>query len=469
MRRFALSVLFTSFVTFGCVATSVAQTQAGATIAVPPKTAPAVPTTTLGDLLSSTPLSASACNGFYDQVPANLEQAVRYVAKDNYSSASEILLSELDKAKDPKERARVLMWIGLARGQEAMDNSSAGWALGTSSTQCLREAISLDPAVAEAPDVMRTLAEMVASGWSTEDPNDALKAAMDKAEKSRKSLDFYYAGVMQRRIAQRAWSYSDTTPMDQKAFSLFAKAVACNPERYESWAAYLPSLMPVGMHDLMATETEKMYSHFKALRCPLLREQGPAALHYRCRRSTSMQDDENYLESVAKLRPDDPFPYYQLALGAIETTPSLAVERFNKFLDMAKSGAITFQPRENGYLVSALYKLGFLAVHEQGTTAALAWYEKVKELSPMYAENNLNIAILAAQMAEKETTGPAKVKWLERAIDGARLQEKYNYRERASQKALQVRRRLQMDLRAVNEELATKKPQASAAADKPKQ
>lgn len=196
-----------------------------------------------------------------------------------------------------------------------------------------------------------------------------------------------------------------------------------------------------------------MYPYFKSLRHPLLVDQGPASLYIKYREGWTMAEEDAFLEQVGAERPDDPFPPFQLAIWAIETTPSLALERLEKFVADLETGKYRLEPREEGYRPSAYYKLAFLYEDLKGTTEALAMYQRVKEIAPTYAELNGNIAGLYAKLAEEETTGPRKIELMELAVKHAREQAKYDYRGRAKEKATLLRRKLLKALPAVKREV----------------
>lgn len=410
-------------------------------------------TRTLADLLSKTPVKGPNLPGFYEQIPDSIVPAVRLYGEENYTSAIPMLQSLLEKTTGTKERTRVMMWLGLILGQEALDYEA--WSYGTSATEYLRKAVAADPEVYEASDVARTMAEMIANGWSDQDPSVGTENAVKQADKTHKALDYYAAGIMKKREAAKAWAYRDTTPMDRVAFQMFAKSVAKNPERYENWSGYLPSMMPVGLHDLMGTETERMFTHFKDLRNPLIGDQGPASLYYRTRMNYTMQDDEDFFKKLEKEYPDAPYGYFQAALFAIETTPSLAISRFEDFVKKVQAKQIKLQPKEQGYYVSALYKLGFLVQNEKSPEEGLKYYDQVKAISPTYAEVNSNVAALCGMIAEKETTGPKKLALLEKGVAAAKLQEKWNYRGKATLKANEMSKRFKSLIRAVKKEMET--------------
>lgn len=405
-----------------------------------PAAATALPKVMLSDLLTSKPLRSFAGDSFYEEVPPELEQGVRWAASDNFTSATELFRAKVRDQKTDRERARVMMWLGLTLGQQALSYPDRGVEGGTSSSAYLAKAIGLDPAVFGAPDVARTMADMVGSGWdyTHADPAKTLEYAQSRAEQTRRSVDFYYAACLQRKIAQRAWTYIDTAPLDQRTVALFAKAVACNPEVYESWTGYIPSLAPVGMHDLMSTEVTRMFSHFKGLRCPLLCDQGPAALCFGYRAVISIQADEEFLAAAAREKPDDPYPPFQLALMSIETTPSLAVKRFEAFVEAIASGKIRPAPREAGYHPSALYKLAFVLQRERGLKDAVQMYERVKATSPHYAETDGNIALLCLDIARNEKDPAIRNQWISKGIAAAKDQQLFDYRGKASQNAEQT-------------------------------
>ena len=411
---------------------------------------------TLGDFLTTAPpLISAELPGFYSEVPPALDSAVRRVCEDNYSSGVPMLLQELDKAKDPHDRARVLMWLGLSYGTQAMDYPNGGWTFGTSATLYLKQAIDADAEVYHAPDVARLLAEMIAQGWGGEDPTAAVDKYERKAEQTRRSLDFFFAGVISRRLAARAWSYSDTTEQDKRTVSDFSKAVALEPTRYELWPAYLRALMPVSLHDLATTESYKMYAYFKPLRNPLLNDQGPAALLLQTASYRTMQGDDQFLTERAAMQPDSPFPLFERGMRAIETTATDALKIFPDFIERVRSGKIKLLPREQGYLPSAYYKLGFLQQQMGQVPAALETYLKLKEISPHYAEVDSNLAAVHAQLSESETTGPKKLELLQKATRYAADQEKYDFRGRAALKASELRQKLRQAARRVEQDMKT--------------
>src|SRR5690606_27357704 len=116
-------------------------------------------------------------------------------------------------------------------------------------------------------------------------------------------------------------------------------------------------------------------------------------------------------------------------------SPTEALELFPQFIENIKSGALKPLPREAGYYPSALYKYGFLLQSMGELDQAIEVYKQVRELSPGYAELNLNLAILLAQKSDKETTGPLKLQLLQDALPYAEVQEKLDYRGRAALKA----------------------------------
>ncbi len=396
----------------------------------------------------------------YAQVPPEFDEAVRLSAMDNFSSATVQLLKLLQSADSDTEKVQAHMWLGLNYGSQAIAYPNTGWKYGTSATAHLREAIQKDPQVFLAPDVARILAEMVAHGWGNEDPATALQRAEQKAEETRRANDFYFAGVISRRLAQRAWGYADTTEQDQKTLSLFAKAVARDPSRYESWSAYLPAMLPAHMHDLATTEAISMYQHFENLRTPLLAEQGPAVLKLSVSSYRTIESDQKVLDSVAAKWPDAPMPPFEAAMRAIETSPALAMELFPQLISRFESGELKPLPREAGYYPSALYKYAFLLQSMEQIDESIEVYKKVRELSPGYAEVNMNIAILYTLKAEQETTGPEKIKWLEMALPYIEAQEDLDYRGRAALRAGELRQRLRSVLYRLRNEVSTGNDQA---------
>lgn len=398
------------------------------------------------------PYPKATMDGFYEEIPKNLEQAVRYIAQENYTSAAILLVPELAAAKDPRERARVLMWLGIMTGQHCLDNPTAGPVTGTSATLYLLQAAKIDPKVLEASDATRILAEMAAHGWGVNTPltPTVVEEAEKRAETSQRALDYFYAGLMSRREAIKQWLYGDTSKLDKRAYKMLSRAVEIEPTRYEFWVQYLTAMMPVGLHEHMTSESARMYEYFRPLRNPLIADPGPGALHLRTRQGYTMADDDKLLNDLIKERPREPFAHFQLALWAIETTPTLAVQGFEKFIADVENGRIEMLPREAGFYPSAVYKLAFLYEEAKGTTESLRLYEKVKSISPSYAEVNGNLATIYARMSEDATT-PTKIALLEKALELAKEQEKYNYRGKAASKAIDMRRKVQLTLRKLRQ------------------
>src|SRR5690606_16483398 len=102
----------------------------------------------------------------YAAVPPPLEAAVRALAMDNFTSAAALLHAEKASASSAPDQARATMWLGLTCGLQAMSYPATAWQTATSATALLEEAIRLDPAIIDAPDVARIKAEMVANGWT---------------------------------------------------------------------------------------------------------------------------------------------------------------------------------------------------------------------------------------------------------------------------------------------------------------
>lgn len=446
---------------FSCIfavsALAVAQTTAPSTIAVPsqePAAAVAPAQQGLGGFLADIPKPPGPDASVpYAEVPPELADAVSMIAMDNFTSATQVLHDKVSSASDDTAKATALMWLGIAYGSQAITYPSSGWETGTSSTAYLKQAIAIDPHVIEAPDVARILAEMVAHGWATEDPATALQRAEQKAEETRRPIDFYFAGVISRRLAARAWGYSDTTEQDKKTLSLLAKSVARDPGRYETWSAYLPALMPTGMHDMATTEARLMYDHFSNLRTPLLAEQGPTVLKLSTSSFRTPEGDRELLDSVATRWPDAPMPPFEIAMRAIETSQALALELFPKLIQRFESGDIKPLPREAGYYPSALYKHAFLLQSIGKMDEAIAEYKKVRELSPGYAEVNLNIGILLAMKSDETSTGPKKLALLEEALPFVEQQEKLDYRGKAALKAGEMRQRLRSIIYRMKQQL----------------
>lgn len=426
-----------------CLASSLfAQAPAGASAPQTTATTTAAPRG-LADFLADIPKPPGPdVESPYAAVPEKFDKAVRMLAMDNYTSAAIELTKLLDTAQNDSEKTFAHMWLGLTYGSQAVNYPNTGWQAGTSATTHLKQAVQMDSQVMLAPDVARILAEMVAHGWASEDPATALQRAEQKAEETRRASDFYFAGVISRRLAARAWGYSDTTEQDQKTLSLFAKAVARDPGHYESWSAYLPAMLPAGMHDLATTESRAMYQHFENLRTPLLAEQGPAVLMLSNSSYRTVEQDEAVLNGAATKWPHAPMPPFEIAMRAIETSPALAMDLFPKLIKRFESGDLKPLPREAGYYPSAIYKYAFLLQSMGSTDESIDYYKKVRELSPGYAEVNLNIAILLAQKSDAETTGPAKLALLEQALPFAEAQENYDYRGKAALKASEMRQRL---------------------------
>ncbi len=452
MRGIRLGALVVSIISLAGLITAQTTSTAAADVAA----APTAPAQTLSSFLEPLPKPVGpGIDSFYAAVPPALEVAVRDLSMDNFTSAAAAFLTEYNKHPGGKERAQAAMWLGITYGMQAINYPTSGWGNGTSSTTYLKEAMRLDPTVIEAPDAARILAEMVAHGWATEDPATALQRAEQKAEETRRPIDFYFAGVISRRLAQRAWGYSDTTEQDKKTLSLFAKSIARDPSRYETWSAYLPALMPAGMHDLATSEAKRMHEHFKNLRTPLLADQGPALLLISVSSYRTMQQDADLLKAVADKWPAAPMPPFETAMRAIESTVPLALELFPKLISGFESGDIKPLPREAGYYPSTLYKYAFLLSTAGQTTDSLKYYHKVRELSPDYAEVNMNIAVLLAQQSDKTTTGPEKLALLQESLKYAELQEKLDYRGKAALKANEMARRLRSIIYRLKQAIAT--------------
>ncbi len=404
---------------------------------------------TLGDFLKpENRPDGPEVDSIYAKVPPELDKAVRYIAMDNFTSAAEELELQEDKIDDDFQVARINLWRGINYALHAYYYPDEGPELATSATYHLQRAINIsqEEEVMEAPDATRLLAEMAGHGWTTADPAAELQEAEQRAEKSRRAIDFYYAGVISRRLAARAWAHSDTAEQDQKTLSLFAKAVARDPDHYESWSAYLPAMLPVGMHDVATTEAARMYEHFKMLRTPLLADQGPAVLKINTSSYRTMKDDEDMLAEVAARWPDAPMPHFEMAMRAIESTPTQALVMFSKLIEQFENGTFKPLPREAGYYPSALYKYAFLLQTVERTSESLAMYRKVKALSPDYAEVNLNIGILLAQLSDKEKDGGRKVALLNQALESVIRQK--NYRGKSAEKADSLTERIKMALKA---------------------
>jgi hypothetical protein len=297
------------------------------------------------------------------------------------------------------------------------------------------------------------MGDLVGNGWAEEDPTTALDKYERKAEQTRNAVDFYFAGVISKRLSARAWSYKDTTQEDRRSMANFAKAVGRDPSRYESWNMYLRSLMPVGMHDLATTEANKMYPYFKGLRSPVLGDQGPAALLMQTASYRTMKMDEDLLAEIKQRRPDDPYPYFENAMRAIETTAPDALRLFPEFIDKVASGAIKLLPREDGYLVSAHYKLAFLKQQLGDLAGSLESYNNVRSLSENYAEVHINMAVVQAQLSEAETTGPKKLAMLKEAEKCAERQEKQDFRGRATVKSNELRQKIRGLIREVEADM----------------
>lgn len=444
------------FVFTCCIAGSAVAQDAPAAVAdsVTTEAVEQVPERTLGDFLTSaTQVTSTGLQGFYAEIPASLEPAVRHLARDNYTSAIEALQPKLASAGSEQEKARVHMWLGLAYGLRAMDYPSVGFTDGTSATRHLKQAIELDPEVRKAPDVARVMGEIIGFGWGGQEPAAALENYEKQGETSRDPLDFYTAGVISRRLSAIAWASGDTTEQDKRTLMNLARAVARDPGRYESWVAYLRSLMPVGLHKMATAETNKFYDHFKMLRTPVLGDQGPASLLLHVASDRTMQGDEAFLEKMRKDCPKCPYPVFELGMRAIETTPALAMEIFPGFVDAVASGSIVLEPREAGYLPSAWYKLGFLRQQFGDLQGALEAYEQVHKLNPTYAEVNLNLAVIHGQMSDMMTTGPKKLDTLRTAERYAAEQEKFDFRGRATAKAAGLRGKIRDIRRDVEAEM----------------
>jgi tetratricopeptide (TPR) repeat protein len=391
---------------------------------------------TLGDFLPKDKKS-SLVDDFYNEIPANLEQAVRDAAEDNYASSTRIFVQELAKTKVPKERARIMMWLGITNAQEALDyQAAAGWyGVATSSTKYLREAIKIDPKVFEAKDVAHALGRIVGSGWASEGPEEELDKSSKKAEKEKSAIDFYYAGTIAHRIAERNSGYSNAADFDQKALGFFAKSIILKPDRYESWPSYLGIVSNMQMYDLLTTDGVKMYQYFQPLRSPLFAEQGPASLYIRSQVQWTEPEAEKFLRDLIRERPDAPYPPFQLAQIAMTTTPTLAVDMFKDFLSAIDSGKIKLQPREQGYRISAIYKLAFMYHRLKQFDNAIETFEKVKKINPIYAETNLAEAESYAGLADQQTTGPKMLELLRKAVDAAHVQEKIDYHNESALRA----------------------------------
>lgn len=439
--------------------TSITEEQAQAAVA-------AVTQQSLGDLLPKEIPVGPDMDAPYADVPPAFEKAVRLIAVDNFTSATPELLAMYNKAEG-NDKARAAMWLGIAYGTQALNYPNSGWEQGTSASTYLREAMQIDPRVIQAPDACRIMAEMVAHGWGNEDPATALKRAEEKAEETRRPMDFYFAGVISQRLSARAWGYSDTSEQDKKTLSLYAKSLARDPGRYETWSAYLPSLFPVGMHDLATTEAKKMYDHFKNLRTPLLNDQGPAVLYVNSSSYRTMAGDAAHFDAVGKQWPDAPVAPFEMAMRAIESTPTLAMEMFPQMLADFESGKLKPRPREAGYYVSALYKYAFLLQDKGETEKSIEYYKKVRDLSPSYAEVNMNIGILYTRLSEKETTGLKKLALLEEALRYVQEQEKWDYRGKAALKANEARMRLRSTIYRMKLEMRDKEKAGAQAGDKP--
>lgn len=447
----------------------------------PPAQPPAQPTAemvepppldkTPGDFLPKDPYPSSSLSGFYHEIPPHLEKAVRYAAEDNYSSSTALLTEELKKAKDPKERARILMWLGVTQAQEALDyDAASGWyGVATSATKHLREAIKLDPEVFKAPDVARALGQMVGSGWAPETPESEIDKSEKKAKAEKSAIDFYYAGVILQRLTQRSWQYSDTRTDDERTLGFLARSIVIEPTRYETWPIYIGSLIRLQMFDLVTSDGEKMYHHFRKLRAPLFADQGPAALYLRTRGNIPREMAEQFLNELKKEDPTDPFPHFTLAQIAMGveldsgTTPTRSIGMFEDFLKAVEKGEIKLLPREQGYRISALYKLGYLYRQAGDPETSLKIYERIQEINPKYAETDYNIAETYLALAERETTGPAMIELLEKGREAARRQTENDYRNQAALKSDELRRRLSSMARRARAELKAREEKPAQA------
>ena len=92
---------------------------------------------------------------------------------------------------------------------------------------------------------------------------------------------------------------------------------------------------------------------------------------------------------------------------------------------------------------------------------AIELYKKVRDLSPAYAEVNMNIGILYARLSEKETTGPKKIELMEEALKYVQEQEKWDYRGKAALKANEMRMRLRSVIYRTKLEMKDKQTSAS--------
>lgn len=463
-----LSLVAAVLVCLTCVGFS--QSPTSGSLALPPGATPPPRSVqelshTLGDFLGPRPYPSSKLTGFYEEIPANLEPAVRFLAEDNFSSSTALLEKELDKTTDKRERARIMMWLGLAAGNDALNyDVKGGWyGIATTATMRLRDAIKLDPEVFKASEVARVLGEIMGAGWGDRPPDAEIEEHSKLGEKNRSFIDFFYAGIINQRLASRSWGMSDTAAADQASLGYFAKAVAINPNRYESWTMYFPALARLQMFDVITTDAEKMYNHFKALRAPLLSDQGPVAIYLKSRFDWTQAQAEQFIQKLAADHPEDPLAWFELARVAAPTSPSLGIERFKEFIAKVDSGAIKLEPREQGYRISALYKLGFLCMELNRPDEALKYFHAVKQINPRYAEVDLNIASAYGVMADRETTSPAKVQLLEKAMSAAGDQKKYDYAGKALTKADEARKKLNRTLRAVRNELEQTSGTAAAA------
>lgn len=414
---------------------------------------------TIGDFLSYySGASVELDQGFYtDFSPAKLELSIRQISCDNYSQAIESLDNLVSNESTGPLYAKAHYWLGIAHGLMALDYPEQGNSHGSRAIQHFEKSIAVDSTYKNAPEMWRIRGELAGLGYTHDNPSELLEKVEESANQSRNAVDFYYAGVVSRTLAKRAWAHTDTTEMDKRTLSLFSKSLARNPLRYETWAAYLPALFPVGMHDLASVEAEKMYNFFQNLETPLLSDRGPALLYINHSSKRSVESNAEMLDNLRKRFPHFPMPDFEAAMLAIETSASMAPQYFEKFLKDVDNGILKLAPYEAGLYPSAYYKLGFLYEQSSNLQKAMECYDKLAEISPNYSELNLNRGILFKKMAETEKDLERKKELYAKARESLNAQRKFNYKGKSLKRLEEIEKELKSAEKALSSSLNVSK------------
>ena len=236
----------------------------------------------------------------------------------------------------------------------------------------------------------------------------------------------------------------------------FRKARKADPDSYIAWEMFLDVLWDRGRK--MSWREKRVFAKMikKAMEKNL---QGfaysPFHLNACYRMRNGKMEQGKYCEEILKgieKFPDDPLLYYEYVRFAPPSNDvsSIIIPFLEKFLERHEEGKFTYLTLSRSRIpLSMMYKLGTFYALDGRLEDSIAVYEKIREISPHYAEVHYNIAVVLEKIAGKEEDKDKKRILLERALEQMHLQKKYLFQSRGKDKIQEWEDRLKEKLEEI--------------------